>query len=141
MARKTVLAFGTFDLLHPGHISYLRQAKRLGDRLIVIIARGVNVRKFKHKATVFSGKQRQVLVQSLKMVDQAVLGFKDDIYKSVVRFKPDVIAMGYDQQPPTEVVRKALAKRGLKARIVRCRPFKPRVHKSTKIKQRIRKGR
>ncbi len=141
MKSKTVLAFGTFDVLHPGHISYLRQAKRLGDKLIVIIARGVNVRKFKHKATVFDARQRQTLVQALKMVDRAVLGDKRDIYKSVERFRPDVLAMGYDQQPLTRVVQAELDKRGLRARIVRCKPFKPHMHKSTKIKQRIRKGR
>ncbi len=141
MPRKTVLAFGTFDLLHPGHLSYLKQAKKLGDQLIVIIARGVNVRKFKHKATVFDAEQRRALVQELKMVDRAVLGFKDDIYKSVVRFKPDVIAMGYDQQPSTTEVRRELAQRGLFPRIVRCKAFKPHKHKSTKIRQRIRRAR
>ena len=139
MPRKTVLAFGTFDLLHPGHISYLKQAKRFGDQLIVIIARDINVRRFKHKHTVFDAEQRRALVQELKMVDQAVLGFKDDIYKSVVRFKPQILAMGYDQQPSTTEVRRELAQRGLFPRIVRCKPFKPHKHKSTKIKKRIRR--
>ena len=141
LMRKTrVLGFGTFDVLHPGHLSYLRQAKALGTELIVIIARGVNVRRFKHKSTVFSGKQRQTLVGALKMVDQAALGFKDDIYKSVMRFKPDVVAMGYDQKPSTAEVRRELAKRGLCPKIVRCKPFNPCRHKSTKIKKRIRLG-
>src|SRR3989338_5283988 len=140
MQKKRVLAFGTFDVLHPGHLSYLRQARALGNELIVIIARGVNVRKFKHKRTVFDAEQRRALVQELKMVDQAVLGFKDDIYKSVVRFNPQILAMGYDKKPSTTEVRRELAKRGLCPKIVRCKPFNPRKHKSTKIKKRIRLG-
>ncbi len=140
MKSRLVLAFGTFDILHPGHLSYLRQAKSFGDRLVVIIARGVNVRKFKGRATVFSGKQRQALVGALKMVDRAVLGFKDDIYKSVVRFKPDVLALGYDQRPSMSEVRAALDQRGLHAKIVRCKPFNPGKHKSSKIRRKIKQA-
>ncbi|HIH16728.1 MAG TPA: FAD synthase [Candidatus Diapherotrites archaeon] len=140
MARKTVLAFGTFDLLHPGHLSYLRQAKRLGRRLTVIVARDVNVQRIKHRKPLFDERQRLAMVRALKKVDQAVLGFADDLYKSVARFKPDVIALGYDQGPSTAVIRRELAKRGLHPRIARCKPFKPRKHKSTHLKQRLRGG-
>lgn len=138
MKRKLVLAFGTFDLLHPGHLHYLAQAKRLGSKLVVIVARDVNVRRLKRRKPVFDESQRLALVQALKVVDRAVLGFKDDIYKSVARFKPQALAMGYDQKPSNRVVERELGKRGLAARILRCKPFKPRRHKSTKIRKRIR---
>ena len=42
---KTVMTFGTFDLAHPGHIFYLNEAKKLGDKLITVIARDANLKK------------------------------------------------------------------------------------------------
>src|SRR3989338_11029882 len=93
----TVLAFGTFDLLHPGHISYLRQAKALGKRLVVVIATDSNVEKIKGKRPLNSQEARKELVEALKIVDEALIGFEDDMIKSVEKVKPEIVALGYDQ--------------------------------------------
>jgi FAD synthetase len=134
---KKVLAFGTFDLLHPGHLSYLAQAKSLGDKLIVIIATDSNVKKIKGKAPVNSEKERREMVANIKFVDEAVIGFEDDMINSVEKIKPEIIALGYDQKPSEAELEKMLAARGLKAKIVRLKPYKENMFKSSKIKEKI----
>ena len=71
---KTVMAFGTFDVLHPGHIAYLEQAKRMGDRLVVVVARDSSVAIIKGRRPIFGEKERLEIVSSLRVVDKAVLG-------------------------------------------------------------------
>ncbi|HZX19979.1 MAG TPA: adenylyltransferase/cytidyltransferase family protein [archaeon] len=135
----TVLAFGTFDLLHPGHLSYLKQAKKLGDRLVVIVATDANVKRIKGKKPVNDQKHRKELVAELKIVDEVFVGFEDDMIKSVEKVNPDIVALGYDQNPSDEKIRKIFEERGIKARIVRMKPYKENEYKSSKIKERAKK--
>jgi FAD synthetase len=116
---KTVMAFGCFDILHPGHIAYLEEAKKLGDELIVVIARDHAIRAGKKREPVFGEKARRHLVGSLKFVDEAILGDKLDYFKLIKTHKPNVIALGYDQKPGEGELQKKLAKLGLKAKVVR----------------------
>ncbi len=134
---KTVLAFGTFDLLHPGHISYLTQAKALGGRLVVVVATDRNVEKIKGKPPVNGQEQRKELVGALRIVDEATVGFEDDMIKSVERAKPDIVALGYDQGHDEVKLRKTFESRGIKAGIVRLLAYKPEIYKSSKIKENI----
>ena len=91
----TVVATGTFDLLHPGHVLYLERSKILGDELVVIVARDLNVR---HKPKpVVPEEQRRRMVQSLKAVDRAILGEESDIFRTIEQLKPDIITLGFDQ--------------------------------------------
>ncbi len=135
---KTVLAFGTFDILHPGHISYLSQAKALGERLVVVVATDRNVQKIKGTPPVNGQEQRKELVEALRIVDEAMVGFEDDMMKSVERAKPDVVALGYDQVHDEQKLRKTFDARGIRARIVRLAAYRPELYKSTKIKEKIR---
>ncbi|HLC92325.1 MAG TPA: adenylyltransferase/cytidyltransferase family protein [archaeon] len=137
MKPKTILAFGTFDLLHPGHISYLTQAKALGERLVVIIATDSNVFRVKGIKPVNGQQARRELVAALGLVDDAVVGFEDDMMKSVEKAKPDIVALGYDQRPDEDALRESFSARGIKAKIVRLKPHKPEMFKSSKIRQRI----
>ncbi len=137
---KTVLAFGTFDILHPGHISYLQQAKVLGERLVVVVATDKNVVKVKGRLPMNSQQQRKEVVGALRFVDQAFVGFEDDMIKSVERVKPDVVALGYDQRPSDWELREKLSKRGIKAKIVRLEPYLPEEYKTTKIRARARQA-
>jgi FAD synthetase len=118
-----VIATGTFDLLHMGHIYYLKEAKKLGDVLIVIVACDSTVRKMKHEP-VNPEKMRLNLIKELKIVDKAYLGKKDDMYKLVEEIKPDIIALGYDQIHDDKIIRKNLEKRNIKAKIVRLSKYK-----------------
>jgi FAD synthetase len=113
-----VMATGTFDILHMGHIYFLKEAKKLGDELIVIVACDSTVRKMKHEP-ITSEKMRLQIIKELKIVDEAYLGRRDDIYKVVEEIKPDIIALGYDQIHDEKIVLENLKKRNIKAKIVR----------------------
>ena len=113
-----VMATGTFDLLHMGHIYYLKEAKKLGDELVVIVARDSTVRRLKHEP-VTPEEMRLNLIKELKMVNEAVLGHEDDMYEVLKEIKPDIIALGYDQIHDEEKIEKELKKRKLEAKVVR----------------------
>lgn len=100
---KKVMAQGVFDILHPGHLHYFRESKDLGDDLVVIIARDSRVKK--EKGLYFDEDERREMVESLKPVDEALLGSKGDIYSTVREIDPDVITLGYDQKHNQEEVR------------------------------------
>lgn len=140
--KRVVLASGTFDLLHLGHVRYLEEAKKAGGEnaeLIVIIARDSTVEKRKGKKPVMPEDQRRALVESLKVVDEAILGYEDFSIGNVVeKIKPDVIAVGHDQEGIEREVRRALAERGLHIQIVKVGKFgKNELNSSSKIKRKI----
>jgi FAD synthetase len=132
-----VVAFGTFDILHTGHIAYLTEAKKLGDELVVVIARDSIVKKEKKREPIFSEDQRKQIIEALKVVDSAVLGREDDRFRLIEELKPDIVALGYDQKPQDSEIQKEFAKRGIKARIVRIEKF-VEASKSSKIIEKIR---
>jgi FAD synthetase len=136
------LASGVFDLLHLGHVRFLEEAKRAGGRnaeLVVIIARDGTVEKRKGERPIMPENQRCALVESLKVVDCAILGFKDfDMGKVIEKLKPDVIAVGYDQEGVEGSLRKYIEERGLKIRIARIGKFgEDELNSSSKIKRKI----
>lgn len=130
-----VLAFGAFDLLHPGHTYYLKSAKKLGDELFVIIARNSTVEKVKGKYPKFDEKKRLKQVQKVDYVDKVVLGNKKDKLKVIEDIKPDIIALGYDQDSFTDRLEEKLKERKLKVKIVRIGSFKPHIYKSSLLKK------
>jgi FAD synthetase len=140
--KKIVLASGVFDLLHLGHVRFLEEAKRAGGRnaeLVVIIARDRIVEERKGEKPIMSENQRCALVASLKVVDCAILGFqKFNIERVVDKVKPDVIAVGYDQEGVEATVRKHIEDNKLNIKIVRIGKFgEDELDSSSKIKQRI----
>ena len=140
--KKIVLASGTFDLLHFGHVKYLEEAKKAGGKnaeLIVIVARDSTVEKRKGKKPVMPEDQRRALVEALKVVDEAILGFKDFSIDNVIeKLKPDIIAVGYDQDGIEREVRKAIAEKGLNIQIAKIGRFgKKELNSSSKIVRKI----
>jgi FAD synthetase len=117
-----VMATGTFDLLHMGHIYYLREAKKLGDTLIVVVATDKTVRKLKHEP-ITPQETRVSLIKELKMVDEAYLGHEDDMYTIVEEIKPDIIALGFDQIHDENTLKNELKKRHLKTKVVRLQKY------------------
>jgi FAD synthetase len=113
-----VMASGTFDLLHMGHIYYLKEAKKLGDELIVVVSCDATVRKLKHEP-VTPENMRLELIKELKLVDNGYLGYEKDMFKIVKEIKPDIIALGYDQFHTEEMLKKEFNKRKINAKIVR----------------------
>ncbi|NDB91721.1 MAG: FAD synthase, partial [Nitrososphaeria archaeon] len=92
-----VLAGGVFDIIHPGHIYTLNAAKALGDVLVVVIATGNTAVRMKKRHPLHSEEQRQELINSLQVVDLCLIGNDGDIFKTVSKVRPDIIALGYDQ--------------------------------------------
>ncbi len=109
-----VMAVGVFDLLHAGHLHYLEQAKSLGDHLTVVIAHDDTVRKRKHEP-VTGQDLRCRMVQGLKPVDEAIIGNSPEvpIFDILPIVKPDIIALGYDQEHAEEKIRASLNDIGL----------------------------
>ena len=118
-----VMATGTFDLLHMGHIYFLKEAKKLGDTLVVVVATDKTVRRLKHEP-VNPQEIRLKLIKELKIVDEAFIGHEDDMYKIVKEIKPDIIALGYDQIHDEKTIEKELKKRNIKVKIVRLSELK-----------------
>ncbi|MDE1768495.1 MAG: FAD synthase [Candidatus Micrarchaeota archaeon] len=138
MKEKTVIAFGSFDVLHPGHLHYLRSASTYG-RLIVVVARDDSILKAKGRRPLIDQKSRLELISSVRFVWRAVLGNriekKDDRYKVLLRFKPDYIALGYDQKADMERLKNFIVENGLRSRIIRIGAYKSRTFKSMKLKK------
>lgn len=109
-----VLAVGVFDLLHAGHLHYLEQAKSLGDHLVVVVAHDDTVRKRKHEP-VTGQELRCRMVAGLKPVDESLIGNPPNvpIFDILPVIKPDIIALGYDQEHAEERIRTALIERGM----------------------------
>ena len=121
---KRVVAQGTFDILHPGHVHYLREAASMGDELHVIVAREENVT---HKAPpVIPDAQRVEMVDALDPVDHARLGHPEDIFVPIEDIEPAVIVLGHDQHHDPEGIREALAERGIDTEVVRASARDPR---------------
>ncbi|MBC7131084.1 FAD synthase [Candidatus Bathyarchaeota archaeon] len=140
--RTIVLASGVFDLLHLGHVKYLEEAKKAGGenaKLIVIVARDSTVEKRKGVKPVMPENQRRALVESLKVVDEAILGFEDfNMEKVIEKIKPDIIAVGHDQEGIEKAIREAIKRKGLNIKVVRIGKFnQDDLDSSSKIKQKI----
>lgn len=118
-----VVAQGTFDLLHTGHLHYLSEAATHGDELVVIIARQDNIT---HKpAPILPAEQRRELVEAFEVVDRAMLGDRDDIFLPIERLNPDVIVLGHDQHHEEQAINAELRDRGISADVVRVSEREP----------------
>jgi FAD synthetase len=140
--RKVVLASGVFDLLHFAHVKYLEEAKRAGGpnaELAVIVARDDTVEKRRGEKPIIPENQRVALVDSLKAVDKAILGYEDfSIEKAIEKVKPDVIALGYDREDIEQSVKDFVKKKRLKIKVVKIGQFgEDELDSSSKIKQKI----
>ncbi|WP_049981242.1 adenylyltransferase/cytidyltransferase family protein [Halolamina rubra] len=121
---RRAVAQGTFDLIHPGHVHYLREAAAMADELHVIVARSSNV---SHKADpVLPARQRRDVVDAVDAVDEAHLGDESDIFVPIERIDPDVIVLGYDQHHDESALAAALADRGIDCEIDRAGPREPK---------------
>lgn len=139
---KTVLTSGAFDLIHYGHIRLLEEAKRLGGtgaRLVVIVARDETIRRRKGRPPVIPEDQRRAVIEALKVVDEALLGYQDlDMATVIERVKPDIIAVGYDQDGIEAMAKKAIEEQGLNVEVKRISRFGQNdLDSSSKIKRKI----
>jgi len=128
--KKTVLAGGVFDIIHPGHIHTLNAAKALGDVLIVAIATDKTAQKMKKRQPLHNQELRCELVSCLSMVDKAIVGHEDDIFETVRAIKPDIIVLGYDQVHQNQFISDGCKRINLDVEIVRLQSPVPELSSS-----------
>ncbi|MBD3405904.1 MAG: adenylyltransferase/cytidyltransferase family protein [Candidatus Lokiarchaeota archaeon] len=142
MSGKKVLAAGKFDILHLGHLAYLNQARELAGKegiLVVVIARDDTIERERGAPPVFPQEQRRKLVESLQIVDKAIVGYETTDHTKIVRdLSPDIIALGYDQKTDIDALQNSFASRGVSTQIVRLKKQKADgLCSSTLIRERI----
>jgi FAD synthetase len=139
---KIVMATGTFDIIHPGHLYYLEESKKVGGKeakLVVVIARDSTV-KAKKRIPIVNERQRLEVVKMLKPVDEAYLGSTTDIFKVVGKINPDYITIGPDQDFDLHWLEEELKKRNFKSKIIKIVKYKKfSLDSSCKIIKKIRK--
>lgn len=131
---RVVLAGGVFDIIHPGHIHTLNSAKSLGDVLVVVVATDKTTEKMKKRTPLHNQKQRQDLVSSLSMVDLCLIGYEDDIFKTVEIVMPEIVALGYDQIHQEKFITDGCRKLNLNVKVARLQSPNPEIS-SSKIEE------
>lgn len=137
-----VLASGVFDLVHYGHVRFIEEAKKIGGkntRLIVIVARDRTVQRLKGRKPIISEDQRRAVIESLKPVDEAILGYEDLSFEdTILKVNPNIIAMGHDQQVLEKHIRDFITQHNLNIRVIRIGKFgREDLDSTSKIKRRI----
>jgi len=127
---KIVLAGGVFDIIHPGHINTLNDAKKLGDVLVVVVATDKTAIKMKKREPLHSAELRQELVSSLTMVDLCIIGDEGDIFRTVDLVKPQIIALGYDQTHQEKFITDGCKKINLDVTVARLESPRPETSSS-----------
>jgi len=132
-----VFTNGVFDLLHPGHVRYLREARALGDALIVAVNSDRSVRSNKGPSRPINPEdERAELLLALDCVDAAVVFDEDTPHEIVSRIQPDILVKGADWGPDNIVGRDIVEARG--GRVVRVE-LEPG-HSTTDLISRVRMG-
>lgn len=123
------MACGTFDLLHVGHRFFLREADKLGTELVVLVAQDSNVRKIKNKTPRENAELRKEKVAKLAYVDKVVIGDEQNFAKILHDLKPDILALGYDQEIPAQIT--DFSQQYPQIQVVKISSHKPHIYKTT----------
>jgi cytidyltransferase-like protein len=138
---RVVLAGGVYDVVHVGHLAALTEAKKLGDVLVVVVATDVTVETLKERKPLFPEQDRRVLVEGLKPVDVAILGYEDvgfGFEQILAEVKPDIVAFGYDQDRLERTVAEIIQRHDLKIKMTRLPRFeRERYVSSSLLRQRL----
>jgi rfaE bifunctional protein nucleotidyltransferase chain/domain len=98
--KRVVFTNGCFDLIHPGHVRYLRAAKRLGDVLVVALNSDDSIRRLKGRGRpLVPARDRCEVVAALEMVDYVAVFSDDTPYQLIKALQPDILVKGGDWQP------------------------------------------
>lgn len=131
MNQKKVMVFGTFDLIHMGHENMFNQVRSLGNFIIAVVARDETVRSIKGRSPLYNESTRIKNLKKSGLADRIVLGDKYDKYYAIKKYRPDVIALGYDQFAFTFGLKKLLIDLSLNTQIQKLQPYKPSIYKSS----------
>lgn len=131
-----VMVFGVFDGLHLGHLNFFRQARLLAEDpyLVISVARDANAERLKGKRPKLSERKRKRNLEKSKLAHRVILGGIKDHLAHILREKPDIIALGYDQSAYVQNLKKDLKNKGLSVKIVRLKPYKEKIYKNSLLK-------
>lgn len=132
-----IMVFGTFDGLHKGHLDFFKQARKLAKNpfLIVSIARDKNVKIIKKNFSFLNEQKRMILIKKCNLVDKVVLSGINKYILHIIKEKPDIIALGYDQNFYVENLKKDLQNKGIFPKIIRLKAYKEKVFKNYLLKK------
>jgi cytidyltransferase-like protein len=133
---RVVFIGGGFEIIHAGHLHTIAEARRLGDVLVAVVARDETIRKRKGREPISPEMERVNLLSSLRAVDAAILGGTGNIYDTLEKVRPDIVALGYDQYHTVEDVRRGARRRRLRISVVRLDTPAPSI-KTTRLLQEI----
>ncbi|MFH1608951.1 MAG: adenylyltransferase/cytidyltransferase family protein [Patescibacteria group bacterium] len=133
MNKTKVMLFGTFDGLHKGHISLFKQARKLAGNvfLIACIARDKNVFKIKNKKTVLLENKRKSLVKKCGLIDKVILGSLNNYLSQILKEKPNIIALGYDQKVFVKELKDYIKQKKLNIKIIKLKAYKKHIYKNS----------
>ena len=138
---KVVLAGGVYDVLHMGHLAALSEAKTLGDVLIAVVATDITVEMLKGRKPIFPQEDRRKLVEGLKPVDKAILGYEDvgmGYEEVLMEVMPDVVAFGYDQENLERSVREIIIRHKLRIQMIKLSKYDNEKYlSSTSVRQKL----
>lgn len=129
------MLFGTFDILHAGHLALFKRARKYGEYVIAVIARDNRVKELKGHEPLHNERERKNMLSYISLVDEVVLGSKTDVYAVIKKYTPDVIVLGYDQEAYVEKLKDKIKEYGLNTKVVRLQAFHPELYKTTKIRE------
>lgn len=130
---KTVLVFGVFDKMHAGHIDFLKQARRHGGALVIVVARDAIVEKMKGKYPRWNETVRMEKVQHIDPAYRVVSGDeKLGLYSAVKKYKPNCICLGYDQNELKQDLEQKMQAGALpRIPLIQLKPHGPELYKSS----------
>jgi FAD synthetase len=116
---KIVMIGGAFEVIHPGHLHTMSEARKLGNTLVAVVATDKSVLKNKGREPVTPQEWRVKLVSAVRTVDVGLAGGQGSIYDTLERVRPDVVALGYDQLHNTVEIEDEARRRGMTLKVVR----------------------
>jgi len=138
---KVVLGGGVYDVLHLGHLAALTEAKTFGDVLIAVVATDITVEMLKGRKPIFPQEDRRKLVEGLKPVDKAILGYEDvgmGYEEVLMEVMPDIVAFGYDQEHLERSVREIINRHELRIQMVKLSRYENEKYvSSTSVRQKL----
>lgn len=95
---NVIFTNGCFDIIHPGHIDYLKKSRELGDRLVVGLNSDESMKRIKRESF-HSEKDRKIVLEAIKYVDEVIIFEEDTPLELIKKVKPWMITKGGDYEP------------------------------------------
>ncbi|MBU1177719.1 adenylyltransferase/cytidyltransferase family protein [Patescibacteria group bacterium] len=133
-----IMVFGTFDILHLGHLDFFRQAKEHGDQLTVVVAHDETVKTIKGEYPIHKQTERMAEIEKQGIVDEVIAAQSGGDKLQIIRERqPAIICLGYDQRKFVGELERYIKGSNQNIKIIRARSYKPEIYKSSKLIKKI----